>query len=454
MAIFKTARRLEALAKENADLAARLAEVEGFVIDDVADRATAGTAVYSGNAFTSYQKIIDSAAKKYQAVDKWGCVQLGNIVDTRAAFIIGQGLSVSAVNENGGPGDAKSKEMQFVRDFFEYNGLDREMAQELAKEGEIEGCFLGTLAWIEADGQVSLRFMSRVETKYKIVHPANDYLWYQRVEWNDGSEPKVLEEPQFVYARFGGRVHKPNEPTPKVGKCLTEIEWISKALRDWREINRLFGSPVPHIQCATADEAKAMKDAMKGVADNWRVRKLFTHTGQLLYLTPGAEAQRGIETEILTLAKIISGATGVPIGFLGFGDLTTKLGSGSEVTSDQVEAATSKERIIWIGAYQEMIRKAMELWNENTKTTPLVPERVKVSIPRVSPETWKRITETWLPLYNSGAISLQTVLEQIPNINATEEAQRVSEESDERMERFEKMHPDEGEEDNTEEEEE
>ena len=330
----------------------------------------------------------------------------------------------------------------------------RKSSQELAKEGEIEGCFLGTLAWIEADGQVSLRFMSRVETKYKIVHPANDYLWYQRVEWNDGSEPKVLEEPQFVYARFGGRVHKPNEPTPKVGKCLTEIEWISKALRDWREINRLFGSPVPHIQCATADEAKAMKDAMKGVADNWRVRKLFTHTGQLLYLTPGAEAQRGIETEILTLAKIISGATGVPIGFLGFGDLTTKLGSGSEVTSDQVEAATSKERIIWIGAYQEMIRKAMELWNANAKTTPLVPERVKISIPRVSPETWKRITETWLPLYSSGAVSLQTVLEQIPNINATEEAKRVAEESDEKMERFEKMHPDEGEEGEDEEEEE
>ena len=351
MAIFKTARRLEALAKENADLAARLAEVEGFVIDDVADRATAGTAVYSGNAFTSYQKIIDSAAKKYQAVDKWGCVQLGNIVDTRAAFIIGQGLSVSAVNENGGPGDAKSKEMQFVRDFFEYNGLDREMAQELAKEGEIEGCFLGTLAWIEADGQVSLRFMSRVETKYKIVHPANDYLWYQRVEWNDGSEPKVLEEPQFVYARFGGRVHKPNEPTPKVGKCLTEIEWISKALRDWREINRLFGSPVPHIQCATADEAKAMKDAMKGVADNWRVRKLFTHTGQLLYLTPGAEAQRGIETEILTLAKIISGATGVPI--------ISQPGIHDQLVGRPPGPGwpPPKERIIWIGKSADLRRR-------------------------------------------------------------------------------------------------
>jgi hypothetical protein len=197
-----------------------------------------------------------------------------------------------------------------------------------------------------------------------------------------------------------------------------------------------------------------MKDAIKDVANNWRARKLFAHTGQLLFLSPSGDSQAGIEREIITRAKMISGATGVPIGFLGFGDLTTKLGSGSEVTSDQVESSTSKERLIWVGTYQEIIQKAMEIWNANAKTTPLVPERVKVSIPRVSPETWKRITETWLPLYNSGAISLQSVLEQIPNINAAEEAKRVADESDANMERFEKMHPDEGEEDEDEEEEE
>lgn len=456
MAIFPlgtTARRLDALATENAALSTRLAEVEGFVIDDI-DRATTGANRYSGNSYTSYEAIIRELAEKYQAKSKWGNVLAGNIVDTRAAFIIGQGLAVSPVGLDGKDPDPESKEMKFAKDFLEYNDLDREMIQEYAKEGEIEGCFLGVLAWVEEDEQVSLRFMSRVETKYTVIHPKNDYSWYQKIEWKEGSEPKSLDEAGFVYARFGGRVHKPNEPTPKVGKCLTEIEGLAQALRDWREINRLFGAPIPHIQCATAAEALAAKDAIKEIANNWRIRKLFAHTGTLMYLSPAGESQAGIEREIITRAKMISGATGVPIGFLGFGDLTTKLGSGSEVTSDQVESSTSKERLIWVGTYQEIIRKAMEIWNANAKTTPLVPERVKVSIPRVSPETWKRITETWLPLYNSGAISLQSVLEQIPNINAAEEAKRVADENDAKMERFEKMHPDEGEEDEDEEEEE
>jgi hypothetical protein len=185
----KTARRLEALASENAGLSARLAEIEGFVIDDVSDRATSGTSRYSGNSYTSYEAIIEELAKKYQAKSKWGCVQLGNIVDTRAAFIIGQGLAVSPVGLDGKDPDSESKEMKFAKEFLEYNDLDREMIQEYAKEGEIEGCFLGVLAWVEEDQQVSLRFMSRVETKYKVIHPKNDYSWYQKIEWKEGSEP-------------------------------------------------------------------------------------------------------------------------------------------------------------------------------------------------------------------------------------------------------------------------
>ena len=458
MAIFplgKTARRLEALATENADLSARLAEIEGFVVDDVSDRATSGTSRYSGNSYTSYEAIIEELAAKYQAKSKWGNVQAGNIVDTRAAFIIGQGLAVSPVGLDGKDADPESKEMKFAKEFMEYNDLDREMIQEYAKEGEIEGCFLGVLAWVEEDQQVSLRFMSRVETKYTVIHPKNDYSWYQRIEWKEGSEPKVLQEEEFIYARFGGRVHKPNEPTPKVGKCLTEIEGLAQALRDWREINRLFGSPVPHIQCATAEEAKAMKDAIKDVANNWRARKLFAHTGQLLFLSPSGDSQAGIEREIITRAKMISGATGCPVAFMGFGDLTTKLGSGSEVTSDQVESSTSKERLIWVGTYQQIIQKAMAIRNTNAKTTPLDPGRVKVSIPRVSPETWARINETWIPLLTAGAVSTQTVLEQIPNVDPAKEMERLKAEKDENMERFEKNLKDEDtEDDDTDEEEE
>jgi hypothetical protein len=294
---------------------------------------------------------------------------------------------------------------------------------------------LGVLAWDEEARQVTLRFMSRVETKYIVIHPVDDYSWYQEIRWKDGSSPRSLSEPEFVYARFGGRVHIPNEPTPKVGKCLTEIEALSKALRDWREINRLFGSPVPHVECENADQARAMKEAITAVANNWKIRKLFAHTGKLMYLTPDAGSRQGIENEIITLAKMISGATGVPVHFLGLPDLMSNRATADNLM-ELVASSTRKEREIWVGTYEQIIEKAASIWNANSAMTPIDPTLLRVSIPAVAPETWKRLTDVWLPLYAADAISKQTFLEQIPGIDAGEEAERLANQKEENMARF------------------
>jgi hypothetical protein len=259
-----------------------------------------------------------------------------------------------------------------------------------------------------------------------------DYAWFRRVEWKDATGLRSYDEPDFVYARFGGRVHKTNEPVPKVGKCLTEIESLSKALRDWREINRLFGSPVPHMECATSDDAAAMSTALEAKAKNFRIRKLFAHTGKLSYLTPDAASQQGIESEIVMLAKMISGATGVPVHFLGLPD---QLSNRMEL----VEASTRKERRIWEGTYQQILEKAAAIYNTESGLTVINPELVKVSIPAVAPETWDRLQGVWLPMYQAGALSLQTFLEQVPGVEAGQEAERIREQAEENAARFNKQ---------------
>ena len=436
----KTQRELQALRGEMTSLREK-SELQALVIEDITTATRLAEKKFIGNAYRDYLTTIKEIASKYEGAAEWGVLQTGNVIDVRAAFIIGQG--VAAVPSS--PDFKGSPEMEFVKAFMEYNDLDREMAQEFAKEAEIEGCFLGQLAWNDEDQMISLQFQSRVDRAYTITHKPKDYAWYTTAAWKESGAvlDTILEEPDFVYVRFGGRVHRINAPMPKVGKCLTQIESIDKALRDWREINNLFASPIPVIECTDEKSAEAMAAKVAGI--NWKLRKVITIVGKLSINSP--DMQGGVDSidkEIIVNAKMVSGTTGCPIGFMGFGDLTTKLGSGSEITSDLINASTSKERTTWIGAYTQIIRKAMALYNANSKLTPLDPEAVKVIIPFVTSEAWARIIDIYLPLYNSSAISLEALLSQIPNMDVEAEMEKQAEKDAKSLERFNKsnLNPD------------
>ncbi len=403
-------------------------KAQAFVIDDVSTSSEERT-TYSGNSYRSYQKIIKALADKYQGRAEWGCQPTGSIVDVRAAFIIGDGVVVTPAD----PKDEAAAEMAFIKAFFDYNDLDREMPQEFAKEGELEGCFLGTLTWEAEEKQVSLRYVSRVETKYEVLTPANDYSWYQGVKFGDGKNRTPLKEEGFVYARFGGRIHKPNEPTPKVGKCLMEIDALSKALRDWREIDNLFAAPVPYIKCENADQAKWMAAAIEDAAKNWKLRKLMVLTGEPGYLSPTELA--AVEKEIITLAKIISGATGVPVHFLGLPDLMSNRAT-AENLMELVAASTSKERMIWLGTYQQIIKKAMDIWNKESGMTKLDPKKVKVTIPFITAAAWQRIIDVYLPLFTADAIDRSTLLTEVPGLDVQAEMKKAEERDAQKLERF------------------
>jgi hypothetical protein len=136
-----------------------------------------------------------------------------------------------------------------------------------------------------------------------------------------------------------------------------------------------------------------------------------------------------IEAEIITLMKLISGATGVPIHFLGAPELTTKYGADSSGLLELIAMSTAKEREVWRGAYQELLVKAMRMRNAIEKKTPLNPDLVRVELPQVTKEQWDRIISTWMPLYREGAIRHTTLLEQIPGVNVEEEI-KAKEEAD------------------------
>jgi len=406
-------------------------------------------AKYKGNNYQTYEKAVNEISRKYQGIADWGILQTGNVIDLRAAFIIGQGLKLTAKTE-----DAEN-EMAFAQKFIEDNGLDHELAQDLAKEAEIEGKMLIKLfAESIADPndetkkrtKIMIRWVSWTQTKYKIETDANDYAKIEKAIWKEeGKSSETLEPPIFVYKKFGGRLNMPNDAMPRVGKCLTQIDNLDKALRDWRKINELYAAPTPDFECETAQEAEACNLWLTKV--NWKIGKGFAHTSKFSYKQPDASGQQAIENEIITLMKMISGTTGVPIHFLGAPELTTKYGAANESLLELIEASTSKEREIWRGGYQELITKAMLMWNAESQLTPLDPNKVGVELVRITQAQWDRIEKVYLPMFLGAALTLPGLLEQVPGLDVKAEQKRRDEEDGKAFEKFTKKIPvaDEGE---------
>ncbi|GAG11084.1 unnamed protein product, partial [marine sediment metagenome] len=112
--------------------------------DNILSLTDAATS-YTGNSYPSYNEAVAEIGRKYTGVADWGVVQTGNIIDLRSAFIIGDGITVSEVE----PGEEPSAELEWTERFLKYNDLDQEVAQEFAKEAEIEGKIALKLAFEE-----------------------------------------------------------------------------------------------------------------------------------------------------------------------------------------------------------------------------------------------------------------------------------------------------------------
>jgi len=379
-------------------------------------------AKYKGNEYPTYAAAVEAIDKKYRGVADWGCLQTGNIIDIRAAFIISEGIQVQQVKKGEG-----ERELEFAQRFLEENNLDEEMAQEYAKEAEVEGKILLRLDWDEGRRMVLARFVPWTSKKYTIKADPNDYAKYLSAAWTpEGKDEVKLEPADFVYKKFGGRISDPNVAAPKIMKCLTQVDNLDKALRDLREINRLFAAPVPVMSFPgdpdAAEEAQEKLDKM-----NWKIKKALATSGVFSYVQPAMQGTELLLKEIDSNGEVISGATGVPVHFLGFVHLLSNRSTGENL-ADLIYASTLKERVTWVGAYEETLRKAMAVADAKTgnsqKSTVLNPKLLKVTIPFVTQQHWAALEKIFLPAALGGKISDQLFLSKIPGVNVDEELER------------------------------
>jgi len=427
---FRDARDVQSMKKEMGKLKVKTQHM----IDILSGTEDDDTGTYKGNEYRTYRKAINAIDKKYNGTAKWGVLQTGNIIDLRAAFIMSRGIKVS-VREKGT--DA-SREIKWVKDFLEYNDLDKEMVQEFAKEAEIEGKILMKIDMDKAPEiekykeygyqMVAVRYVSWLDKKYTVKTPEDDYKKYETVEWQGwGSKKKgLLEESQFVYKKFGGRINQPNIAQSKVMKCLSQIDNLDKALRDWREINRIFGGPILYIKCENQNEVNKALEVFED--KNFKIKRVTAGTGEMMFVKLDISGVESIENEIITNAKMISGTTGVSVQYMGLVDLL-KNRSTSDDLREMLSYATTKERATWEGTYEELIEKAMNLFNktiykQKSDSNHLNPSLIKITIPVITKQHWANIKDVWLPAVVAGKITEELFLEQLPDVDIDEEMQR------------------------------
>ncbi len=452
---FKDAQNVQAMKGEMGKMMVKTQHLID-ILSATDDEDTTGS--YKGNEYQTYNKAITQIDKKYNGTAKWGVLQTRNIIDLRAAFIIARGIKISAKEKGTVKKEAvdATKELQWTKDFLEYNDLDKEMVQVFAVEAEIEGKILMKL---DMDDTPKLekykpygfqmpvvRYVSWLTKKYKVIPDEDDYKKYIAVTWQSKGQDEVrLEEPQFVYKKFGGRINDANQARSKVMNCLTQIDNLDKALRDWREINRIFGGPILYALCK--DDQEVTKALEMFDNKNFKIKRMLAGTADLQFIILDIAGVASIEKEILTTAKMISGTTGVSVQYLGFIDLLKNRSTGDD-QREALSSATVKDRATWEGAYEELIAKAMNLFNETVfkqkeaKGLKLTPGLIKVTIPVITQQHWSNIKDIWLPATIAGKVTQELFLEQLPDVDVQEELERQGQNEEAELERIKKENED------------
>jgi len=426
--------RKELQAQAIKKLESEVTSLRHSVIDIVT--AAADTAVtYTGNAYKTYTAQVTAISAKYSGTADWGNQICKNIIDVRSAFIVGNGVKPILKDEK----IDSNRELEFIQAFIEYNNLDEEIPQEWAKEAEIEAKILlhispntkeGTAA--ASGGMIDVRHIPWNTQKYTVVSMPEDYAVYESVWYNQvNSEGRATGKkitylpPEFVYKKFGGRTSTINTPNSKISQVLKTIEDIDKALYDWRVIDNLFASPTPTVECEDGDVALEVYDKLKEI--NWKPGALLVlGRAKFNMVAPQMSGIDALKNEIESKSMIVSGAVGVPIHFLGFAHLMSNRATADNLF-ELIWASTSKERKLWVGAYEELFAKVLRMANEylHAGFQEEAITNIGASIMELSESKLQELKDIWLELYIANAISLDTFLSHVPEIDVEDEKAKI-----------------------------
>ena len=341
---------------------------------------------------------LESLRKMYKGEAAKGNQVAGAITDFHAALQGGLGLR----HKDKGSDDPEnpSPEMAFWSDFLRINGLDGQGVIDLAVCGELDGQVLmrfeEDLTLDGGRGNVRAWVVPLLETRYTVVHdkygqPVQAVLYPEG--FGNNNEERVFD-PSFSFVRFRG-IKNGRYGIARAIRVLTEMENLDDAVTDWRKINRIFSSPTPLFKAKDVEGIKRIKAAILGM--NWKIGKAFVMLSddsfELVGLPPGS--LDGLEKEITRLAQIISGATNVPVHYLGYPELM----SNRSVADADFEPSlkTTEKAHGQLGEFFQDVKEKVFAIGSYIHGTEYDPDMVETRFPAVRKGNIEEALTVWLP---------------------------------------------------------
>lgn len=388
------------------------------------------------NNFFSYDSQVNETYRMYDAISDYGGELLRGIVDTRAAFIAGEGISVYA--------EKKATE-KYIRKFFELNQLYGSRLISMIQTGEMEGKDLVILQPKRKEtfykkeilkGFISVRSFSWYVNQYTVKVNKFDTDEITRISYTPKTEEmkeKSLPIKQAVYVKLGGSPDKINDTPSRIHNVLTQIENTSRIVYDLRHNNHLFGKLTPYWKTETGKEARAINNDVQN--EDWEMGKSFAGTADFSIVGPPMGASEALSREYLLNLKIISAETGIPIHWLSYPELMSNRATAENLL-EVINGATMKERMIWNEKFKDIIIKSMDLAIAEGYEDASIKGDFVVKLDTVSLATIKALSETWLPLQIANVISMATMRSKVAGIDPGEEKKMIEKEKEENIQRM------------------
>lgn len=390
----------------------------------ITSQQTSTAGAVDKNNYKTYQSQVERSYQMYDAVCDYGAEILRGIVDTRVSFIMGEGLSVTCNNP-----DAE----KFIEKMFNLNKLHGSRLLHFGLLGELEGKCLALLFPDVKKATIKIRALPYYTNPYTVNYNPLDTDEVQSVDYKpkkkDG-ETKNISGKNIVYIQTGGSGRYKQETPSRIHCVLTDIENFSRAKYDLRKNTHLFGGDMFFFQTDSMEAAAAINSAIQD--KSWEVGDSYAGMAKLSILEPDGNGSDAILKDMLSSLKIISVMTGIPIHWLGYPELMSNRATADNLIQ-AIVSSTKRDRLVWEEGIREIIIKAIDMAIDSgieKNNIKCDPDSIKVTLPLVSIELLKLMSEVWIPLWQGGLVSTETIMDKLPGINPYIEKERLKKQNE------------------------
>lgn len=366
----------------------------------------------ASNRYISRREQVAESVRKYRGLAAKGCLLTKNILNTRSAFIVGRGLSVTGWAED-------SAEAQFIKEFQRRNRFNLAYLRQLGRERCFEGQVLLGLQ-PSADGVPALRYVSWLDTGYEVKTSPFDYTLVEAIKWVGQNRDFSIPPGQSAFFKFDTRMNS-TEGTPMFAGALSALEELDDAVALLRTINAIAAKPTPYFRFDNENDADAFQQRLKTL--NWKMGDALAGAGEAMMLQLGYGPYTSIENQAQLLVKLISGSTSVPPHYFGFSELLNNRSVADDISAMYVRLSET-ETDEWSNGFTDLIGRAMAMYNAQFGKT-LNHQGGRIEVEQISQQQFQEVMQVWLPVWLGGGITTETLLEKLPGIDEKTEAAKV-----------------------------